>query len=410
MTKSMNPPDPMKSLKPFFNVLPASRFFLPRAWLSVPFVLSLVLTGQADAAPVQGARVTDMSSNTDILLTRPQSTSNNLQRGQRIDNRDLIEVPARSRSWAQLIAIGPSLQAKLIGLANKTTWQLPCTFSGTGFIAWSGGGRNGCSPPGVVIKGNSANLSTVPNQATLIASSEPNIGLPIAQVTKLFAACSATDEYGNNAKTAVSLLGNDPCSKAVQDCERAGGASSACVVVSEGQWRNGSVAFAQCGDRLRKFTTWDAVMGFGSTLFLGQSINNCVLHVLSPGDALLIAESGPPTAIAFEIKDQAAVVSVIEGAVKIVSRRSDNWTTVSSGETYTVSSGRQWSTRDWLPASELCNNSLGFNKLPVGQHLIASAATIAQVPSYSQEAGDSQDQQYFDRLQSAYCGSEGGLR
>jgi hypothetical protein len=252
----------------------------------------------------------------------------------------------------------------------------------------------------VVIKGKPTNLSALPNPETLIASSDPTIRLPIAQITQLFAACSATNDAGNNAKTAATLLGTDPCDKAVQTCEQAGGGSAPCFVVSEGQWQAGSVAFAQCDSRLRKFTTWQAIMSFGNLFLFGQSID-CVLHVLAPGDALLIPDGDSPTAIAFEGKDQAAVVSVIEGSIRVVSRSSSEWRTISSGNTYAASNGRQAPTSDWLSYSELCENAVSVNTQSTDKNLIASAQSISQTIEYDSVRPESPSS--FDRLESSFC-------
>lgn len=345
------------------------------------------------AAPPTGAVVIDATSNSNIMIRRPNRTSIPASVDQRMRSLDMIVVPARSMSRATIRTIGPDLSAQLVGLSQRTAWRLPCEVSGSGFIAWGNGINRGCMPPGVVIRGNLERISTVPGEAALVASVNHE-HLPsdaLAQITQFFKFCSATDEQGDNAHTMVSLFFSNPCAMAIDRCEQAG--SSPCMVVSEGEWTSSrSRAFALCGDRVVKLREIDAVLGFLNSL-VGQS-TNCVIQVLSPGDSLLIPERGNIAAIAFENDGSGSIISVIEGRVNIVSRQSDDWETLSKGETYIANRGERQSTSGWLRESELCSDMNRSHAFPTKDTLIASTRLVAQISS---------DEYLFDSIYSQYC-------
>lgn len=86
--------------------------------------------------------------------------------------------------------------------------------------------------------------------------------------------------------------------------------------------------------------------------------NPCVLHLLEPGDALLVPEAASGrTAIAFETSDQGLMISTIEGRIRVVSPRSKDWQPLNAGETFQASKGRASRSEEWLQSSELCNDS-----------------------------------------------------
>jgi hypothetical protein len=301
--------------------------------------------------------VLDATANTNITVRRPNRASIPVSVDQKLNNLDLLVVPAKSASRATIRTIGPDLRARLVGLSQRTAWRLPCEVSGSGFLAWGDGISKGCMPPGVVIRSNLENISAVPRQAAWMASATPAPVLAdpqadaLAQLTQFFKVCSVTDEQGDQAHTMVSLVFGDPCAMAMARCEQTG--STTCMVVSQGQWTSSrSKAFALCGDRIERLRDQDAVMGFLNSL-AGQS-TNCVVQVLAPGDSLLIPQQGSSPVIAFENDGSGPVISVIEGGVNLVTRRSEDWQTLSKGETYIASTGERQPTSEWLRGSELC--------------------------------------------------------
>ena len=305
------------------------------------------------AAPPTGAVVIEATSNTNIMIKRPNRTSIPASREQKMRSLDIIVVPARSMSQATIKMIGSDLMAQLIGLSQRTAWRLPCEVSGSGFIAWGSDISRGCRPPGVVVRGNLERISAAPRDRALIASTAHGhlLSDSLAQITQFLKVCSVTDEQGERAHTMVSLFFSNPCAMAMDRCEQSG--TSACMVVSEGEWTSSRAkAFALCGDTLKKLSDQDALLGFLNSL-VGQS-TNCVVQVLSPGDSLLIPEGETRAVVAFENEASGSVVSVIEGKVKIVSRNSDDWQPLSSGETYIANRGERRSTSEWLRESELC--------------------------------------------------------
>lgn len=359
---------------------------------------ALVRPVPVQAAPPKGAVVIDATANTNIMVRRLNRASIPASVNQKLRNLDMLVVPARSMSRATIRMIGPDLRAQLIGLSERTAWRLPCEVSGSGFVAWGSGINGGCVPPGpgVIVRRNLESISAKPWQAPLIASADQN-ALPagaLAQLTKLFRFCSATDGQGGNAHTMISIFFSDPCAMALDRCEQAG--SSDCMVVSEGQWTSSRTrAFALCGDRIEKLRDQDALVGFLNSLS-GQS-TNCVVQVLSPGDALVIPETGSRATIAFENGDSGSVISVIEGSVNVVTRQSDGWQALSTGETFIAGRGERQRTSDWLQESELCRSMERSHVAPARSQLIASTQIEAQLDS------ETRDGDPFASIYSQYC-------
>jgi hypothetical protein len=173
-------------------------------------IAALALIPPGVSAPVTDARVIAVSESTTIYLYRKNKIPTALQTGQTIKNLDKIEVPAKSANripWARLLARQSSLEAEIIGFSHKTTWIMPCRAEGTGYIAWTNRDTQGCSPPGVVIRGKLDPQDRLQSQRSTIASATPPTGLQIGQFPSLLAACSAMNEEGTRANTALSLLG-----------------------------------------------------------------------------------------------------------------------------------------------------------------------------------------------------------
>lgn len=350
------------------------------------------------AAPPKGAVVIDATANTNIMVRRLNRVSIPASVNQKLLNLDMLVVPARSMSRATIRMVGSDLRAQLIGLSERTAWRLPCEVSGSGFVAWGSGINRGCDPPGpgVVVRRNLESISARSGQAPLIASADPQpLGADaLAQLTQFLKVCSVTDEQGEQAQTIVTLRFSDPCEKAMDQCMEAG--STTCMVVSEGQWTSSrSRAFALCGDRIEKLRDQDAVMGFLNSL-AGQS-TNCVVQVLAPGDALLIPDTGSSPVVAFENDGSGAVISVVEGKVNVVSRRSDGWQTLSKGDTYIASRGERQPTSEWLSGSELCGSTGREGVVGVPSDSIESARYRVQVDPQS-TVGDP-----FAAIYSQYC-------
>lgn len=380
--------------------LPLSR---NRLCLYLSVLLSLSPIMAAKAAPPRGAVVVNATTNSNITVKRPDGSRTPVIPDQSLRNRDAIIVPAKSSSQATIRTIGPNLEAKLFGLSKRTLWKLPCEASGSGFIAWGSGIEKGCTPPGVVIRGDLKNVSAVPSQAPLVAGvgQIKSLSPQLAQLTQFFRVCSATNENGDNAQTIVLPFFANPCTLAMLKCEQAEGESHPCLVLSEGEWTSSrSKAFVLCGEIIQKLKDKDALLAFLNSL-VGQS-TNCTVQVLSPGDALLIPESSNKTAVAFENDGSGAIISVIEGSVKIVYRQSDGWVTLSSGDTYFAENGQRQPTRDWLSRSELCSSLQSSNTVQDNGKLIASATIISQVEAQLEtrtEYGES-----FGSLYAEYCG------
>jgi uncharacterized protein YaiE (UPF0345 family) len=342
--------------------------------------------------------VLDATANTNITVRRPNRASIPAAVNQKLRNLDMLVVPARSMSRATIRMIGPDLRVQLIGLSQRTAWRLPCEVSGSGFVAWGSGINRGCVPPGpgVIVRPNLESISARPGQTPLIASADQRV-LPadaLAQLTKLFRFCSATDGQGGNAHTMISIFFSDPCAMALDRCEQATFAD--CMVVSEGQWTSSRTrAFALCGDRIEKLRDQDALVGFLNSLS-GQS-TSCVVQVLSPGDALVIPEAGSRATIAFENGDSGSVISVIEGIVNVVTRQSDGWQTLSTGETFIAGRGERQRTSDWLQKSELCRSIERSHVAPFRSQLIASTQLVAQLDS------ETRDGDPFASIYSQYC-------
>lgn len=333
--------------------------------------LALLLTGAAPApaVPVRGAEVTAASAGTDILLKRPRQFPVPLRAGETINDRVEIEVPARSRSWAELTAIPSAMEARLVGSARRTTWQLPCVFTGDGFISWSGAGQRGCSPPGVVIRGGgSRSAGVLPTRVDgpSIAAAGPLLAQGYLSPGSFFSACSATNASGAVARTAATvtplgLLGGaaaPPCEQALADCDAAAGAGGSCGVVSEvrpGEWTPESVAFTQCDGQLGQHRGWESLLLLLRPLTGGTLA--CSFNVLGPDDALLLPQEGQRTTVAFEGNRRGAVISVIEGTAHVVSQASGRWVAMATGETYDSGSGQKQPTRRWLAASNLCQDA-----------------------------------------------------
>jgi hypothetical protein len=370
--------------------------------ISLPCCVAIALASPLTvrAAPPTGAVVIEATPNTNIMIKRPNRTSIPASRDQKMRSLDVIIVPARSMSRATLKTIGPDLLAQLVGLSQRTAWRLPCEVSGSGFIAWGNGISRGCMPPGVVVRGNLERISAAPRDRALIASAAHGnlLSDSLAQITQFLRVCSVTDEQGENAHTMVSLFFSSPCATAMDRCEQA--ASSACMVVSEGEWTSSrSRAFALCGETIKKLRDQDALMGFLNSL-VGQS-TNCVVQVLSPGDSLLIPEGRDRTVVAFENEASGSVVSVIEGKIKIVSRKSDDWQSLSSGETYSANRGERRSTSDWLRESELCRDTERSHSSPSQANPIESTRMLDQAQNpYEPQPLDGNP---FDSIYSQYC-------
>jgi hypothetical protein len=351
----------------------------------------------AIAKPPKDGIVTDANTNTRIMIRRPNRGSVPASIDEKLSNRDMVIVPARTNSWATIRTIGADLSVRLFGLSKRSSWKFPCEASGDGFLQWGSGIQRACVPPGLKITPNLERISSVPDKSTLIASVQPGF-VPydgLAQGVR-FTVCSATNESGDIAHSATMLASAsfifNPCTLAVSRCEQA--ASSPCMVVSESEWASAySRAFAICGDTIEDLRDQGAVLMFLRSL-LGQS-TNCVVQVLSPGDSLLIPTRGSRAAIAFENDGSGSVVSVIQGTVKIVSSQSREWETLSTGETYIAIRGERQSTRDWLQQSELCRNLQSLNDVQADGQWIASASLISQI------TGERDD---FGSLYSAYCG------
>lgn len=354
--------------------------------IPVMIVASLLARpGAIEAAPITGATVTNASASTDIQVKIANKPPTPLRAGSSLRTRErpMIVVPAGSLSWADLTATPTDMAARLKGSATRTTWSLPCSFSGSGFISWSSGGRRGCSPPGVVIQGAAApgGAASVPLPSrnpviAMAAVARGGSGLRMPQRPSaaialrpedLFSSCSATDAEGGHARTAMSLGGlerllggggSSLCDQAVRDCDAASGGPPSCEVVGEvgmGQWSPDAVAYSVCDGQLSRFTSKDALLGVLPGL-LGQTLP-CSLVVLGRGDALLRPQGGQIAAIAFEKGRQGVVVSVIQGSLQIVSRQSTQWQPLEVGQTFNADNGEIIPTLSWLPRSELCQTS-----------------------------------------------------
>jgi len=352
------------------------------------------------AAPPTGAVVIEPTSNTNIMIRRPNRASIPAAVNQKMRGLDMIVVPAKSMSRATIRILGPDLKAQLVGLAKRTAWRLPCEVSGSGFVAWGEGIDQGCMPPGVVVRANLESISAAPMKHTLIASASYGF-LPtdaLAQVSQFFKVCSATNELGENAHTVISLFFLNPCTTAVDRCEQTG--SSSCMVVSEGVWTSSrSRAFMVCGDKIEKLRDKDALMVFLNSL-VGQS-TNCVAQVLSPGDSLLIPDRGNRATIAFENDGSGSTISVIKGKVNIVSSQSDDWLTLVSGETYIAGRGERMPTSDWLRESELCSSMQRPRADRIENSQNSGTPVLAQInpPLEEQAAGENP----FGSIYSQYC-------
>ncbi|MFM8661783.1 MAG: hypothetical protein ACKOCI_10680 [Cyanobium sp.] len=339
----------------------------------------------AQAVPVRGAEVTAASAGTDILIKRPRQFPVPLRAGETINDRVEIEVPARSRSWAELTAIPSAMEARLVGSARRTSWQLPCVFTGDGFISWSAGGQRGCSPPGVVIRGGGRGPTAVlptPFTGPSIAAAGSDLAQGFFSPGAFFTACSATAASGGVARTATTftlpglsgVAAAPPCEQALADCDVAAGASGSCGVVSEvrpGDCTPDAVAFTQCDGKLTQYRGWESLILLLRPLF-GKTLD-CSFNVLGPDDALLLPQEGLRTAVAFESNKRGAVISVIEGTAHVVSQQSGRWVAMASGETDDSGTGEKQPTRRWLAASNLCQDALDDGNVETGRNQMTGA-------------------------------------
>jgi hypothetical protein len=340
-------------------------------------LLAVLTALAAQAGTPNGAVITAATANTNIMVKRPSLPSIPASVNLQLRNLDTLTVPAQSRSRASLRTLGPDLSVHLFGLSRRTSWRLPCTASGDGFVQWGSGIQRGCVPYGVAVRPNLERLSAASRSVSLIASAAP-LSSPIDVAWQLppvlFHVCSATTEAGDKTASVIMPGFLNPCAAAIQKCEQQ--ASTPCLVVSEGTWTSSSSqAFAICGANVRRLENVEAIITFLRSL--GGDSTDCAIQVLERGDLLLVPEGDARTVVAFETDDSGAAVTVIEGTIKALANRTEDWVSLSTGETFMTRDGERKSARDWLQQSELCAGIEQLTSPPLEQFSPAVAQRAA---------------------------------
>jgi hypothetical protein len=170
-----------------------------------------------------------------------------------------------------------------------------------------------------------------------------------------------------------------------------------------------------CDKRIAKFDSLQVLIQLIFS-YSGQSYP-CVVHILSPGDALLMPEPGERTAIAFDTTPQGVIVSTVEGRIRIVSTRSNDWLKLSAGETFIARTGGKGTSAEWRESSELCSDVLQEDRGPSAGHSLDGSAPspgvqegTADIPLVTPEAqgmNEAAEGSQFLRLASTLCRTTG---